>query len=101
MARNASDRKSQLERMLSGDLYDCSDPELFQMRSRAKVLLREYNQELGYSEDLGLRQNHMRKVFGAVGKGCIIEPPFRVDYGTHIEAGDNLYCNFDTVILDW
>jgi len=30
----------------------------------------------------------------------MIEPPFVVDYGSHLKVGDNFYCNFGCLILD-
>lgn len=32
--------------------------------------------------------------------GAFINPPFYCDYGTHIEAGKNLYINYNCTILD-
>ncbi len=29
-----------------------------------------------------------------------MQPPFQVDYGTHIKVGRNFYCNVDAVFLD-
>ncbi len=42
----------------------------------------------------------LRAILGKAGKNIHIEPPFRCDYGTNIEVGDNFYANFNCVILD-
>jgi acetyltransferase-like isoleucine patch superfamily enzyme len=34
------------------------------------------------------------------GKSIYIEPPFRCDYGKHIEIGDNFYANSGCIIID-
>lgn len=93
--------KSEYEKMISGMLYDSSDPELVAKRSKAKLICREYNSNIGFSDNKDERQDHIITLFGLVGKNCVIEPPLRVDYGTNIEIGDNFYSNFDLTILDW
>ena len=42
----------------------------------------------------------MQKLFGQLGQGSEIKPPFRCDYGSHILAGERLFMNYDCVILD-
>ena len=42
----------------------------------------------------------MRELFGQTGPKIYIEPPFACDYGSNIFAGDDLYMNFNCVVLD-
>lgn len=42
----------------------------------------------------------LREVFGAVGEGVHIRPPFHCDYGYNIRLGDSVFLNFGCVILD-
>ncbi|MGB7414349.1 MAG: sugar O-acetyltransferase [Thermosynechococcaceae cyanobacterium] len=42
----------------------------------------------------------IKTLFGSIGDGFTIRPSFQCDYGSNIYAGDNLYINFDCVILD-
>ena len=84
--------------MLSGALYDASDPELTEMRRRARRLTRAYN---ATSEDEDAQREHLlRELFGRLGAQPAIEPPFYCDYGCHIFAGDRFYMNFGCVVLD-
>lgn len=46
------------------------------------------------------RQEILRKIFYAVGDHCIINPPFRCDFGSNIRIGDNFTGNFNLTILD-
>jgi maltose O-acetyltransferase len=46
------------------------------------------------------RQEALKKLLGSVGTNCVIEPPFRCDYGCFIYLDDNVYMNFDCVFLD-
>lgn len=92
---------SEFEKMTSGGLYHAMVPELISRRARAKLLSREYNTTIGYDIDMNKRQRHLEEIFGKVGSNCTIEPPLRVDYGKNISIGENVYFNFDVVILDW
>ena len=92
------DLHGNLHRMLSGDLYDASDPELLAMRRRARRLTRTLN-----AADPDRPEDHLAvlgNLLGGLGEACWIEPPFRCDYGAHISLGDRVYMNFDCVILD-
>jgi len=86
------------ERMLAGQLYDASDPELTAMRKRARALSRAYNATT--EEEPDERERLLRALFGRLGGRPEIEPPFHCDYGAHIFAGDRLYMNFGCVVLD-
>lgn len=86
-----------LHRMLSGDRYLASEPELTQMRDRAQQLLHQINNSPPNSS---AQQTLIKTLFGNIGSNSEIRPNFRCDYGSNIYAGDNLYINFDCVILD-
>lgn len=92
------DPHSMRARMLRGDLYLASDAELTAMRRRARRLTREFNTST--EDEPTHREALLRDLFGAVGDGVVIEPPFHCDYGTFIRAGKGLFMNFGCVILD-
>ncbi|MNR87399.1 Maltose O-acetyltransferase [compost metagenome] len=92
------DVRSEKQKMLEGELYLASDPELTAERKRARRLTRLYNQTT--EEQSTEREDLLRELLGSVGNRIEIEPPFRCDYGSNIDAGDGLYMNFDCVILD-
>lgn len=86
------------DRMLSGQLYLASDPELTAMRLRARRLTRLYN---ATTEEEGPRREELlRDLLGAVGPGCFIEPMFQCDYGSFIRLGAGVFMNFGCVVLD-
>lgn len=95
------EEKTEFEKMVSGELYLAGVPDLFNRRARTKRLVLEYNISVGYLEDLQVRQKHLEMLFGKVGPNCVIEPPFQIDYGENTEVGENFYCNYNVVILDW
>ena len=86
------------EKMLAGEYYLASDPQLTEERQKARRLTRLYNQST--EEQPQERDRLIRELFGSVGKDCYIEPTFRCDYGYNIRVGDNFYANFDCVMLD-
>lgn len=88
---------SEYEKMLAGELYDASDPELFNRRVRTRDLLREYNQT---PYDLRVRKSILEKLLGKCQSNIDIQTPFFCDYGTHIEVGENFFANFNCVFLD-
>jgi maltose O-acetyltransferase len=86
------------QRMLAGELYLASDPELVKDRQRARDLLREYNAT--WTAEIDRRLAILSRLFGRVGPHVEIEPPLRCDYGYNIFAGNGLYMNFGCVVLD-
>ncbi|MBA3533059.1 MAG: sugar O-acetyltransferase [Ardenticatenales bacterium] len=92
------EHRTEREKMLAGELYIASDPELVAMHKRAIRLIRVLNQTTG--EELAERETLLRELLGAVGQGAYIEPPFYCDYGSHIFLADRIYMNFNCVILD-
>ena len=46
------------------------------------------------------RRDFLAKIFGKIGKQCNILPPFRCDYGFHIEVGENFFANYNFIVLD-
>jgi len=89
---------TELERMLSGQLYDPADPHLAGMRLRARRLTWAYNQSR--PDEAAERRQLLDQLFGRLGQRAEIEPPFHCDYGCHIFAGDRLFVNFGCVVLD-
>ena len=90
--------KSELEKMLSNELYNASDSQLVDMRLKARKLFSSYNQTL--ENDRDTRRQILYELFGKTGKHIDIQPPFYCDYGCFIYAGENFFMNFDCCILD-
>ncbi len=86
------------EKMLSGQLYDASDPELAQDRLNARLLFQKINR-LG-DESVMERNQLLSQLLGKNGEGVWIEPPFYCDYGYNIKVGDKVFMNFNCCLLD-
>lgn len=89
---------SEREKMLVGELYLATDPELVEMRNSARHLLARYNSTVPEAEDE--RRKLLGELFGSLAGQVEVEPPFFCDYGFNIRAGDGLYLNTGCVILD-
>lgn len=79
-----------MEKMLAGELYDPSDPELAEGRRRCRALLAR----LQHGDDV------LDELLGHVGDGAHVEPPFACDYGENIRLGAGAFVNFNCVFLD-
>jgi maltose O-acetyltransferase len=91
-------QKSELEKMVDGDLYDASDAELVAGRSKARKLFSQYN-AIDYDDKDGKRAV-LKELLGGFINNIDIQSPFYCDYGFNINAGDNLFLNFNCIILD-
>ncbi|MBW4506011.1 MAG: sugar O-acetyltransferase [Scytonematopsis contorta HA4267-MV1] len=90
--------KTEKEKMLAGELYLSTDPQLIAEGKRAYRLLRNYNSTT--EEEQQLRYEILKELFAQVGENPNIVPSFHCDYGTNIYAGNSLYMNHGCVILD-
>lgn len=90
--------KTEKEKMLSGELYMASDDILSNERLHARVMLKSFNDSL--PDESEKRAGILMELMGKIGRNFHIEPPFYCDYGYNIEAGDDVFFNFNCVILD-
>ena len=91
---------SEKEKMLDGELYDASDPQLVAERERARDLTRRYNRTAAGDAEERERRELLEALLGSFGDDCDIAPPFRCDYGSNVHVGENFYANFGCVVLD-
>lgn len=90
--------KTEKEKMLAGDLYNAMDPQLTAERLQARLLLKELN-DTG-EDQVEERTEILTTLLPDAGKGLCIQPPFYCDYGTNIKVGDQVFFNFNCVVLD-
>lgn len=86
------------EKMIAGLLYQASDPVLEAERLHARKLLKEFNDSDPENKDK--REKLLENLLGEIGEGLWIEPPFFCDYGYNIKVGNQVFFNFNCVILD-
>lgn len=86
------------QKMLSGELYNASDPELTKERTDTRLLLKELNDS--GEDEKEKRKGILARLIPNAGSDLMIQPPFYCDYGTNIKTGDHVYFNFNCVVLD-
>ncbi|WP_343699803.1 sugar O-acetyltransferase [Caulobacter sp.] len=87
--------RTEKEKMLAGELYMATDPEL-QADYRKNLAWMERFNAPGVEDRPALLAQH----FKAVGQHVNIRAPFHCDYGYNISLGDGVFMNFGCVILD-
>ncbi|CAK1766245.1 sugar O-acetyltransferase [Vibrio crassostreae] len=88
--------KTELEKMLSGQVYDGADQEIDTMRSNARKALMAFNNH----QDPDQQHTLQEQLFGKVGSSSLIQPPFHCEFGKTIEIGDDTFINMNVVVLD-
>ena len=90
--------RSEKDKMLAGELYDGTAPEIQAEQAAAHEWLARYNATLGMKPTE--RHKLLLERFAAVGEGAVVRPPFHCDYGSNIRLGAGVFLNFNCVILD-
>ncbi|HSP82391.1 MAG TPA: sugar O-acetyltransferase [Gillisia sp.] len=90
--------KTEKEKMLEGELYNAADTQLTSERQRARQLIKEDNNIL--EDQVEERAALLKNLIPHSGVKLEIQPPFYCDYGSNIVLGDNVFFNFNCVILD-
>lgn len=90
--------RSEKQKMLAGELYRSTDPELQTAMAQAQQQMRDLNAIP--NEDTQRRFAQLQKMLGQIGSGTQIRSPFSCDYGIHIVIGENGFVNYGCVFLD-
>ena len=91
-------RKTEKEKMLSGEVYYACDPLLIKELNACKDLLQQYNNLR--PTDLNARREMLQQILGACDEHVFINQPFYCDYGKHIRVGKRFFANFCLTVLD-
>ncbi|MEV5160687.1 sugar O-acetyltransferase [Streptomyces sp. NPDC053728] len=94
----ADDPRTNLERMLAGDLYIADDPEIARRQQHAMRLAARF--QAAYTEDADAARTILAELLGSVGEGVDLRPPLYVDYGSNITIGARTFVNYHLTALD-
>ncbi|MFG2429047.1 sugar O-acetyltransferase [Streptomyces sp. NPDC048590] len=94
----AGDPRTNLERMLAGDLYIADDPEIAERQQRAMRLAARF--QAAYTEDADAARALLAELLDSVGEGVDLRPPLFVDYGSNITIGARTFVNYHLTALD-
>ena len=87
------------EKMLAGQVYDATTPELIAELQATRAVLYEYN-TLKPAETRRMREI-LKHLLGHTGDDDFtVNQPFRCDYGKQISIGRRFFANFNLTILD-
>ena len=90
---------SEKEKMLSGELYSATDPQLLEELNAVKNVIWEYN-SLRPSE-YEKRLQMLKDLLGSIAdENILINQPFYCDYGKQIHIGKRFFANFNFTVLD-
>ncbi|MEW1904472.1 sugar O-acetyltransferase [Streptomyces sp. NPDC086147] len=94
----ADDPRTNLERMLAGDLYIADDPEIAERQRRAMRLAERYR--TAFLDDPGAARSLLGELLGFAGEEIEVRPPLYVDYGSNISVGARTFVNYNLTALD-
>ncbi|WP_432180067.1 sugar O-acetyltransferase [Streptomyces sp. NBC_00063] len=94
----ADDPRTNVERMLAGDLYIADDPEIARRQRRAMRLAARYQD--AFLEDADKARPILADLLESVGEGVEVRPPLYVDYGSNITIGARTFVNYHLTALD-
>ncbi|MGI9491480.1 MAG: sugar O-acetyltransferase [Geminicoccaceae bacterium] len=89
---------SEREKMARGQWYCCIDPELEELRARAREAVHEHNTLP--PKERGAIGAALRNLLLKAAPDAIIEAPFHCAYGMNIVLGQGVYLNAGCTILD-
>ncbi|WP_281763592.1 sugar O-acetyltransferase [Neptunitalea lumnitzerae] len=90
--------RTEREKMVSGEWYWINDPELVEIRYKTRETVDKFNATS--PRDADLKDTLQQQIFAEVGTNVHIEKPLRVDYGVNTKMGNNVFINFNFVLLD-
>ncbi len=90
--------ETEKEKMLSGKLYHSQDKQLVEERLQAALLLKKLNETP--DNEKKLRSRLIKQILPNAKFPVWVRSPFYCDYGSNIITGENVFFNFNCVVLD-
>ena len=89
---------SQIDNIKNCREFIYNSPELMECKARARALTARLN-DLS-DTDAAHKAQICSELFGDVGKGLVMKPPFYCDYGFNIHLGVNVLINYSCTFID-
>lgn len=90
--------KTELEKCMAGELYDCHDRVFIERKARASEWCVRYN-SVPYAER-HRRYGMLKELFGRVGSNVSVGDDFLCGFGCNIYIGDNVSINLRCMLID-
>ncbi len=89
---------TELEKCMTGKIYDCHNETFLYLKEETRRLLREYN-SLRY-ERKEEKRDILNRLFHQIGTNVSVAQPFLCDYGKNIYLGNNVSINMNCTFVD-
>jgi galactoside O-acetyltransferase/maltose O-acetyltransferase len=90
--------KTEMEKCLAGEWYDCHDKSFLELKSKTTDLLMKYN-SLPY-ESKEEKYRILKEMLGSVGTNVSVGHSFTCDYGCNLHIGNNVTVNTGCTFVD-
>lgn len=90
--------KTELDKCMAGEYYDCHDKIFLEFKNTARKLLKDYH-ALAYDQKEEKRKV-LKNLFGGIGTNVSVGQPFICDYGRNIYLGSNVSVNMNCTFVD-
>lgn len=90
--------KTEFEKCLAGEWYDCHAPVFLQLKKKTHCLLMKYN-SLSY-EQREEKYTILKEMLGSIGNKVSVGHSFICDYGCNIHIGNNVTVNTGCTFVD-
>lgn len=89
---------TELEKMISGKVYNSEDDNLGILRNKAQKLCKNYNDT--FETETTKRMEILNELIPNQGKEILFKGPIHIDYGINLTLGKNFFANYNFVCLD-
>jgi maltose O-acetyltransferase len=89
---------NETEKMLTGKIYDITDPELLRLRAQGHRYSQMYNQT--FEDETEKREEILSVILPDRDKSFYLQGPIQFDYGVFTKMGKNGFANFNFTVLD-
>lgn len=90
--------KTELQKCIDGEYYDCHDGIFLDFKTKSRELVAQYN-TIPYNEK-DKRREVLKELLGSIGSNVSIANPFICDYGCNIYIGNNVSVNMNCTFVD-
>ena len=87
--------------LFSEEYYDCNNKEILKYQLDCIEEVNKFNNTVSNLENLKLRGEMLKEMFGAIGENSYVEPPIHSNFGCkNCFVGKNFYANFNLTLVD-
>jgi len=90
--------KTELEKCMSGENYNCHDKIFLNYKNKARMLMAKYN-VLSYNQKTE-KLELLKQMFGSIGTNVSVGLSFICDYGCNIHIGNNVSVSMNCTLMD-